>query len=69
MQSCMEVDMSKPVFWVRVILYAYPPQTLRLTLVCTCVLLAVEAEMNAAVSPNHDSWLMLGPTLKTSALA
>ena len=69
MQSCVEVDMSKPVFRVRVVLYAYPPQTLRLTLVCTCVLLTVEAGMNAAVSPNHGGWRMLGPTLKTSALA
>lgn len=28
-----------------------------------------EVEMNTAISPNHGSWLMLGPTLKTSALA
>lgn len=34
-----------------------------------CALSTAEAGVNAAVSPNHGSWLTFGPTLKTLASA
>lgn len=60
---------GKLVFRVCAVLYPHPLQLLISTLVCMGVPSTAEAGVNAAVSPNHGSWLTLGPTLKALASA